>query len=247
MNASARRPRRGFTLIELLVVISIIALLISILLPALSKARGAARTMMCQTRLHALAIASENYRADHSAWYPVDYIWYGSTHPAPWSAINGQSFRFGNQIMSYLAMPNLYDYRSNPTDNPLMCPDNGYVYFTGMTATQARDYVHTVGWGANLLITNYWSTVYFGFGLGVDQSWGKNYLARRDFAGQSLSDLIQVPEVVGLQGNYVGYVSNGINNVFFNHQDRANFLMVDGHVAMTTRAEFSTSGLLLYK
>jgi prepilin-type N-terminal cleavage/methylation domain-containing protein len=66
----------GFTLIELLVVISIIALLIAVLLPALSKSRESARRSVCLSHMRQFAIALNVYGYNYddqlpdSRWYP---------------------------------------------------------------------------------------------------------------------------------------------------------------------------------
>ncbi len=62
--------RKGFTLIELLVVIAIIALLVSILLPSLSKAREMARQTVCGTRLSGIGKAFGIYSAANRDTFP---------------------------------------------------------------------------------------------------------------------------------------------------------------------------------
>ncbi|MHC4645482.1 MAG: type II secretion system protein [Planctomycetota bacterium] len=64
--------RTGFTLIELLVVISIIALLMSILMPALNRANQQAKAAMCQSNLHQWGIIFEMYTSDHKGLFPPD-------------------------------------------------------------------------------------------------------------------------------------------------------------------------------
>ncbi|MHC4148718.1 MAG: type II secretion system protein, partial [Planctomycetota bacterium] len=62
---------KGFTLIELLVVIAIIALLLSILLPSLSKARKQAKAVECQARLRQWGDIFSMYLGDNDGYFPV--------------------------------------------------------------------------------------------------------------------------------------------------------------------------------
>jgi prepilin-type N-terminal cleavage/methylation domain-containing protein/prepilin-type processing-associated H-X9-DG protein len=68
---SNHSQRRAFTLVELLVVIGIIALLISILLPALNRAREAANSTKCLANLHQLALATLMFAQDHKGNIPT--------------------------------------------------------------------------------------------------------------------------------------------------------------------------------
>lgn len=101
------RPH-AFTLIELLVVISIIALLIAILLPALSSARGAAYSAKCLSNLKQIGVSHYYYGNDHNDviifprieknWvgnpYTQDYYWFQIMS----KFLNGKDNRFDNNL-----------------------------------------------------------------------------------------------------------------------------------------------------
>jgi prepilin-type N-terminal cleavage/methylation domain-containing protein len=66
------RKQDGFTLIELLVVIAIIALLMGILMPALSRARGQARMAACSAQLRQYGLAWDQYAGDNNG-FNIEY------------------------------------------------------------------------------------------------------------------------------------------------------------------------------
>jgi prepilin-type N-terminal cleavage/methylation domain-containing protein/prepilin-type processing-associated H-X9-DG protein len=66
--------RQGFTLVELLVVIGIIALLISILLPALARSREAANRIKCAANLRTIGQAAHIFAERHKGYFPRSYI-----------------------------------------------------------------------------------------------------------------------------------------------------------------------------
>jgi len=68
---SLLRTRAAFTLIELLVVIAIIAVLASLLLPALTRAKAMAHTASCLSQYHQLGLATQCYMDDNKGYLPM--------------------------------------------------------------------------------------------------------------------------------------------------------------------------------
>jgi prepilin-type N-terminal cleavage/methylation domain-containing protein len=77
--------RSAFTLIEVLVVVAIIALLLAILLPSLSRARDISKSTMCMSHLKEFGLATSMYMMDHKETLP------GPLHPGMFTKVYGLS------------------------------------------------------------------------------------------------------------------------------------------------------------
>lgn len=82
--------RKGFTLIELLVVVAIIALLISILLPSLSRARELAKRAVCSSNLRGIGQSQHIYANDNYEWFSQHY--YEPTYTQTVPAVGGVDY-----------------------------------------------------------------------------------------------------------------------------------------------------------
>lgn len=120
MPAGRRRAQGAFTLVELLVVIGIIAVLISILLPALNKARRQAKTVQCASNMRQVAAAMLMYINSNKGCHPPSQIKAGGDcYPDGWW--------YSTELVrqKYIAAPNNYanGYYESAYNSPFRCPE----------------------------------------------------------------------------------------------------------------------------
>jgi len=154
-----RRKLKGFTLIELLVVVAIIALLISILLPSLSKAKQQAVSVACRSNLNQIVTGVRMYQDEHRGWLPQSHNSANPWQPgALWSeaawGVSKKDLWFYKIAPSYLGNPaaficpgdpilTKFDYEAKPPNGQprtnLNVPSCGY----GMNYSLRHLAVHT--------------------------------------------------------------------------------------------------------
>jgi prepilin-type processing-associated H-X9-DG protein/prepilin-type N-terminal cleavage/methylation domain-containing protein len=230
----------GFTLVELLVVIGIIGLLISILMPALSKARESAKTTQCISNLRQMAIAAQMYANENHGFFPIasysvsngntayGFNWdfttvldliTGKRTVIPGLLWNGKLGNDGSGAVSRIQQCPSFDGKSNT----LLDPYTGYNYNTSYVGGE-----QIAATGALIApakasqIRRAWQTAIFGDGqysAGADKYMRSPARGPRDAAGGF--------GVGGTQG--------------FRHRGKTNVAFVDGHAE--TLSDRFTAGL----
>jgi prepilin-type N-terminal cleavage/methylation domain-containing protein/prepilin-type processing-associated H-X9-DG protein len=218
-----RKPY-AFTLIELLVVISIIAVLISLMLPSLTAARETAVAMNCMSRMRGYMVYEEGYRKDYKNWYTVN----NTNYPIPPTPPPGPWYRgsFETLIAPYLPTftwtdatayntPRAHNYKLNP----YICPTA--VMPTDFSATTVRQQGYL-----EVVYGNYRKNSFFGYGSGDETTLWNYRKPKREIMGAP-SLLILFGEWAG--GNVAFGDQNASSGCIYRHGDASNLIFADGH------------------
>lgn len=229
-----RHKRRAFTLVELLVVIGIIAVLISLLLPALQKARQAALRTSCLSNLHQISMAVSYYAQAHRGQVPLGYAWGRMWETARTYARVTDSG--GNQAPDHTG--------SNPKGNLIelgvlypdgliqgaggkvfFCPAETNATFSYGTIAGGANYWPPVGWGTKYFPQEYPTIQYVGYGVRPVLSWqgretegGPVYHSTlpgplpklRDYSHKAIVSELITPDISGIERRH----RNGVNVLY---------------------------------
>lgn len=208
--------RKKFTLIELLIVIAIIAILASMLLPALKKAREKAYEISCASNLKQLYLGYAQYDADFgrqpTLYYEADPG--GSSQGVP-----GYSLRWGSRWDGF---GYLYSCEYIKNGHVFYCPSPKNMKQDGTLSYAGRNSDGAYGWGHdwNIYYNNYWLR------------WCEWTIYKSETSGlvpQMKAKLSLNSPNRWLAADMWGYYADSSDNYWRPHPDSYNILFVDGH------------------
>lgn len=209
-----QRPRRAFTLVELLVVIAIIGILLALLLPAVQRAREAARMSRCKNNLKQIGIALHNYH-DARECFPMGWT-AGTKGGNPTNSWGWASMILPQMDQGPLASQINFD---KGFDGGLLAGANSATGISGVEATLLPIYRCPTDTGADLVINT-----------GSPQM---TYGARSNYAGVS-GALLTDTKLLGTQGGTFG--ANTCRSIT-DYKDGSSFAVLVGE-----RAWFESTG-----
>lgn len=219
----APHSQRGFTLIELLVVIAVIAILVSLLLPALSLARERSRRTHCLNNIRQFILAVHLYGDDNQERVPTGKSEYADPedeHIPVISTMTRSNLTFYGGSAKILECPGL----KKPFDQSggWYYPDYGFVigynYLGGHLNTPWPGFREFSGWtspqrtsesGSSVLVTdlNDWSP---GYGKSFAAHGRAGCIIREGDLGDDTSGAGASSAAIGGQGGNVGYLDNSV-------------------------------------
>lgn len=239
MNVIFRKKKTGFTLMELLVVISIIALLLSIMLPSLNKAKELARTLVCKSNMRQIGLAFNTYASDYEDYLPSHRVVSGST---VFDQVNSLE-----RVSEYVAADweEREFIRHNQPGQPLVTVKYSPIFICPSDKTPVAGFVIAQSYGTNIGADR----TRYGMGYGISNidcaTEYRDHILNGtpfpdDLRSRKLSRISRPADCVFmadtdwdyLVGSSTGIKRNNVESaidVEYRHGDKANALWGDGH------------------